>query len=57
MLTLEEVRERLQDRRWPLVADATGLSRKTVWAIASGRMLDPSYRVLKTLSDYLMENN
>jgi transcriptional regulator with XRE-family HTH domain len=56
MLTLEEIRERLIDRRLPIVAKATGLGRKTLWEIREGRVTNPSYRVLKTLSDYLTED-
>ena len=55
MMTLEEIKWRLKDRRKDVVSEATGVSRKTLWAIESGRMLNPTYRVVKTLSDYLTE--
>lgn len=56
MLTLTEIQERLWDRRIGLVAEATGINRKTLWAIASGRTKNPSYEVIKKLSDYLGGN-
>jgi hypothetical protein len=57
MLTLTEIQERLWDRRIGVVADATGINRKTLWAIVSGRTKNPSYEVIKKLSDYFKENN
>ena len=56
MLTLKDIQERLWDRRIGLVAEATGVNRKTLWAIASGRTTNPSYEVVKKLSDYFEEN-
>lgn len=57
MMTLDEIRERLKDRRKDVVAEAAKVSRKTLWGITSGRTLNPSYDVVKTLSDYFTENN
>jgi transcriptional regulator with XRE-family HTH domain len=57
MLTLEEIQERLWDRRLGVVAEATKISRKTLWAIVSGRTKKPSYEVIKKLSDYIKEHN
>lgn len=56
MLDLEEIQSRLGDRRLSVVADAAGISRKTLWEIREGRVSNPSYRVLKRLSEYLEEN-
>jgi transcriptional regulator with XRE-family HTH domain len=56
MLTLEEIQERLRYRRIGIVADTTGINRKTLWAIVSGRTKNPSYGVIRKLSDYLEEN-
>jgi len=56
MLDLEEIQKRLYDRRLSIVADATGISRKTLWEIRESRVSNPSYRVLKDLSDYLTED-
>ena len=55
MLTPEEISKRLQDRRLPLVAKVTGLAYGTVRDIRDGEQTNPSYRVLKALSDYLEE--
>ena len=53
MMTLEQVREALQDRRLPRVADAVGLAYDTVWRVANDRTTSVSYDVVKRLSDYL----
>ncbi len=53
MLTLEEVQNKLKDRRLKIVANETGLSYDTVRRIAYGHFKDPSYSVIKKISDYL----
>lgn len=55
MLTIEEIRERLQDRRLAMVADSTGIHYVTLQAIRTGRVKNPSYDTVKALSDYLEE--
>jgi hypothetical protein len=55
MMTLEEVREKLLDRRIDMVADATGLHYSTVCDVRSGKNDNPSYKTVKALSDYFME--
>lgn len=55
MLTLEDIRKRLEDRRWTLVAEITGLHYNTVRNIATGDNKNPTYEVLKALSDYFTE--
>jgi hypothetical protein len=59
MYTLEEVREKLQQRRLPEVAKATGLSYGTVRKLAAGADKSVSYMVVKKLSDHLkfLESN
>lgn len=57
MLTLEEIKDKLSDRRVAVVADAIGVSRKAVWAIMTGATVNPSYRMMKKLSDYLEGDN
>jgi hypothetical protein len=52
MMTLEEVREQLLDRRIDMVADATGLHYSTVCEVRSGKNENPSYKTVKALSDY-----
>lgn len=53
MMTLEQVRHALQDRKLPAVAQATGLAYETVWRISRGAFTSPSYDVVRRLSDYL----
>jgi transcriptional regulator with XRE-family HTH domain len=53
MLTLEEIVDGLHDRKLGVVADKTGMHRNTLTAIRSGRNANPTYAVLKALSDYL----
>lgn len=55
MLTLEDIKRRLSDRRLSRVAEATGLHYNTVRNIAIGENKNPTYDVLKTLSDYLTD--
>lgn len=55
MMTLEEVREQLLDRRIDMVADATGLHYSTVCEVRSGKNENPSYKTVKALSDYFEE--
>jgi DNA-binding phage protein len=52
MLTLDQVRERLQDRKITVVAEATGLHLQTLYDIRHGRA-NPVYSTVKKLSDYL----
>jgi len=53
MMTLEQIAEKLQDRRLDIVAQATGIHPNTLRAIRQGRQTNPTYSVLKALSDYL----
>ena len=53
MLNLEEIRERLQDRRLRVVADKTGLSYPTVLNVRDNIRSNPTYEVLKKISEYL----
>lgn len=55
MMTLEQIREALADRNAKRVAERTGLGYNTVIRVRAGLSDDYSYRVLKTLSDYLTE--
>lgn len=53
MMTLEEVRKALQDRKTGVVAEATGLNKNTVSAIKHNRRYNPNYDTYKKLVDYL----
>jgi hypothetical protein len=53
MMTLEQIRRQLQDRRPGLVAKETGLHFNTVRAIRDDPNANPTYKAIKALSDYL----
>lgn len=54
MMTVDQVREALADRKLRTVADKTGLSYDTVWRVRNGDNCHRvSYEVVKRLSDYL----
>ena len=52
MLSLDEIRKALQDRRPGIVAAAIGVHPTTISAIREGRRA-PRYQVAAALSDYL----
>lgn len=53
MMTLEQVKQGLHDRKLRAVADATSLSYDTVWRVYAGHDKRVSYATIKALSDYL----
>lgn len=53
MLTLDQIRKALQDRRLAKVAESTGLHYNTIRAVRDNPDANPTYKVLKALSDYL----
>ena len=53
MLTLDEIRKRLQDRRLDVVALATGLHANSIARIRDAANLDPKYSTIHALSTYL----
>jgi transcriptional regulator with XRE-family HTH domain len=54
ILSIEVIRERLQDRVVEIVAEKTGIHANTIRAIKRGES-EPSYRVLVALSEYLTD--
>lgn len=56
MLKLEEIIQRLQDRNLSTVARAIGVTPAYLSAIKRGVNTNPSYDVVKSLSDYLEVN-
>lgn len=52
MKTLEEIRKLLAGRNLAEVGRGVGLSRAYLQRIAAGRRANPSYEVVKRLSDY-----
>ena len=57
MMTLEQVREALQDRNLAKVSESTGLHYQTVYRVANGIGSQVSYQVVKSLSDYLSKSH
>ncbi len=53
MLTIEEMRELLQDRNASAIASITGLSAATIRDIKEGRNTNPTMTTAQKLSDYL----
>ena len=52
MLTIDQIRQALADRRLDVVSEATGVHRNTLGRIRSGEAKNPSYSTVKSLSDY-----
>ncbi len=53
MLTIEKVMELMNDRNITKVALAVGVSRVYLTNLVNGKNNNPSYRIVKSLSDYL----
>jgi transcriptional regulator with XRE-family HTH domain len=53
MLSIEEIRNKLKDRRIAMVAEATGLSRQVIYNLITGKTPSPAYETVKRLSEYL----
>jgi len=53
MLTLEQIRGQLQDRRLSVVSEKTGLHPNTLRDIRNNADCNPSHRVLAALSQYI----
>lgn len=53
MMTLGQIQAALKDRRTDKVAEATGFHYNTVREIRDSPNANPTWRILKGLSDYL----
>jgi len=53
MMTLEEIRSALQDRRIDRVSESTGLHYNTVRSVRDDPDANPTHRVMLALSNYL----
>lgn len=53
MLTVEEISQKLKDRKLGVVAESTGLHYNTIKSIRDGSSKRPSHDTVKALSDYL----
>ena len=56
MLTLDQIRKQLEDKNLREVSRRTGIGYANLHGIASGLRCNPTYSVLKPLSDYLELN-
>jgi len=56
MFTLQEIKEKLKDRKLSIVAAEIGMSRQQLWEIYSGNNNNPTQRTLEKISDYLQKN-
>ncbi len=55
MLTIEQIKDKMRDRKASKVAKAIGISRQALYLILNGATR-PSYDTLQKLSDYLNAN-
>jgi hypothetical protein len=52
MMSLDEIREAMQDRRLRVLADKTGISYPTLLTVRDNLRANPRHDILKKLSDY-----
>lgn len=52
-MNLEDIKNSLKDKRLAMIAEATGLHYNTLRDIRDNPQTNPTYKVLKLLSDYL----
>ena len=52
MLTLDQIRDKLQDHRLGLIVKATGLHYNTLREVRDNLEANPTYKVIKLLNDY-----
>lgn len=53
MLTLDQIKRMLEDRRIDIVSERTGVNRNTIASIKSGHHDNPTLNTMQRLSDYL----
>jgi hypothetical protein len=56
LLTVDEIRDALKDRRISVVADATGLTYPTIKRLADGLDVDFSMKTIQKISDYILND-
>lgn len=54
MMTLDEIKRLLADRRLDIVSSATAVNRNTLAQIRDGKNQNPTLRTMQRLSDYLI---
>jgi transcriptional regulator with XRE-family HTH domain len=52
-LTIEQIRNRLADRRLTVISERTGINRNTLSRIRSGKLQSPAYETWRQLEQYL----
>lgn len=52
-MTLDELKAALADRRLDIVSEATGLHRSTIARVRDGLQPNPTYYVIRKLTEYL----
>jgi len=57
LLTIDEIRVKMKDRRTLVVAEATGIHAATIRSIVNGINRNPVYRVVYELSKYFKAND
>lgn len=57
MLTLEKIKQKLEDKNLSVVARRIGLTPAYLSAICRGTAKNPSYAVIKKISEYLDGEN
>ena len=55
MLNLEQIKEKLQDRKLMVVSEKTGVHYNTLKNILDGKNTNPTIRVIEAISNYLEE--
>lgn len=53
MLSLDEIREKLDGKSTASIVHATGIHYNTIREIRNNKDANPTYKVIKLLSDYL----
>ena len=56
MLTMEQIRKQLKERRTTAICEATGLHANTVREIKNNPIYNPNYDTYKKLVEYLKAN-
>lgn len=55
MLTPEQIKNKLQDRKLGYIAEQTGLSPQTLWYIKTGKSKNLAFSTIEKLSEYFEE--
>lgn len=53
MMTIDEIKAALEDRKLSVVAEKTGLHYNVLYSLVSGRVKSPSYETVRRIQKYL----